>query len=361
MAAIPGAELLQKVNACQARWMTHLIGDVHSGKADHAQAYLKDCNTSFAAHQTKLHGAQAKAAAAAAAANGVSGFVHLAGMGDYLDPTQMQAVAIGDQQRRQRQAMMAAAAQVQLARQEAAGAAKCAGAMHHAAQGTDPRRAGNAFYRAKHKLKRCRKKLRRCQARLEALQAGQSPEQAEVAAVKAAPPTSPDDTAGLGWYATPGSGIDPQYQQVESRPSWAGQLPAQMIAEGYAYRFPSTESAFLEREATVRGGHGGVYSGVLQAGVPKGIHPLLAARFAQMAQVQAAQQAAFAQPWTNPWSYQQFFAHTARGLPIWGGGYTQAFTPTGMVPGGTAGAQPAVAGAGTGGGFPQPGAAVERF
>jgi hypothetical protein len=379
MAAIGNAELLQNVNACQARWMTHLIGDVHSGQADHARAYLKDCRQSFATHQQQQHSKQA-ALATQAAANGVAGFMHLdgmSGMAGHLDPSQLQTVQIGNAERLREAAMFKAKTDLHNAEREAAMAAQTSASISGAARGTNPRRAGNAFYRTKHKLKSVRRKLRRCRARVRALEEGQSPEQADAAAFKVAPPSNPTDLgglsgcacggrrpgmAGLGYTATPGSGIPQQFQHVEQRQPWASRLPQQSIAEGFAYRLPATSSAFLEREAKVRGGHGGVFAGKLQAGTPAGIHPALAAHFAQLQAVQRAQQAAFQRPWTNPWTYQQFFDNTAQGLPIWGGGYTQPFRPTPNVPGGTAyGAQPPVAGGGRGGGYPQPGSATERF
>lgn len=323
MAAI-GSELLRNVNACQARWMTHLVGDVNAGRPEHASNYLRDCRRTYAAHQVGH-----------AQPDGIGGFMQLSGMGDYLDPQQQQAVQVGNTQIAQQQAMFSARAQLQQAQAECKQAAWQAQAIGQAAQGTNPKAAGNAFYRCKHKLKKMRKKLARCRARCEALEAGKTPAQAEVAAVQAAPPTSPSDTAGLsglGFAATQGSGIPQQYQQVESRPDWAGDLPAQSIAEGYAYRFPSTESAFIERGARIVGGHGGVYTGE-------------AAPFSYYQH--AAQQGAFQKPWTNPWSYSQFFDNTSQGLPIWGGGYTQPFRPTQIPPGGTSwGAQPPVAGAG---------------
>ena len=325
MASIPGSELIPQINACQARWVTHLKNDVHSGRSDHARAYLRNCESGYQLHRHP---------------DGVGGFMQPGGMGSWM--------AIEPESAALPQAVQAAEAQFAKASAEARVAAGAAAKIRQVAPGTTRHHARSAFKKSRSKLVRCRRKLRRCQARLAALREGATPQQAERAAACACPPAHAADVEGLGFTPTRGAGYAPQYQRVESRPAWGSQLPQQSIAEGYGYRFPSTESAFLEREARVQGGHGGVFSGQIKAGLPARVHPLIAQLYPQL-QVQHQQ------PWTNPWTYSQFFANTPRGVPIWGGGYTQPFQPVQ----GAGTTRPPVANAQNR--FSQPGTTVERF
>ena len=152
--------------------------------------------------------------------------------------------------------------------------------------------------------------------------------------------------AGLGFAPTRGAGIPTQYQRVEAAPAWGGKLPEQFLAEGYRYAFPSTESAFLDRSMTIRGGQGGAFTGQIRRGTPS---PAYQAMPAYRGPGPVVQQ----NVWTNPWTAQQWFTG-AQGIPIWGGGYTQPQQPLRR-----AGAQPAVGNAA--GQFPAVGSSFERF
>ncbi len=156
--------------------------------------------------------------------------------------------------------------------------------------------------------------------------------------------------AGLGYAPTRSSGIPAQYQRIEAAPPWAGQLPAQSIAAGYRYAFPTTESAFLERQARIYGGQGGVFTGQLQRGVPQQAYRGLPGYRGPGPQVQQA-------VWTNPWTAQQWFTGP-QGIPIWGGGYTQPVRPP-VISGRPGGATMPVGN--VAGQFPPVGTAAERF
>jgi len=157
------------------------------------------------------------------------------------------------------------------------------------------------------------------------------------------------ELGGFGYRWTRGSGIPEQVQAIEQVPEWASGLPAQSIAEGFRYAFPTTESAFIDRSVRIQGGHGGYYTGETARAADWA---------AQWAAANPQLQFQHAQPWTNPWTAQQFWGGSSYGLPIWGGGYTPAFQTARGAPMGTGGAQPPVA---VNGQWLPPGSTIERF